>query len=116
MDTLLDRIKLACEEKGIKNFTQLELLCGITPKSIRRWDENTPSVDRVNIVANYLGVSVDYLIGNTDIKNPAEHLTQQEQDILDLIRNDPALRAYVLDLQYRRTHDSVHPPATNETT
>ena len=34
-------------------------------------DENKPSVDRVQKVADYFGVSVDYLLSRTDDPHPA---------------------------------------------
>lgn len=43
---------------------------GLGKNSITRWDENKPSVDRVQKVADYFGVSVDYLLGRTDDPTP----------------------------------------------
>lgn len=116
MGILLDRIKKECEVKGIKNLSQLEAMCEIPPKTIRKWDTNVPSVDRVCVVAKCLDVSVDYLMGKTDIKKPVEPLTPQERAMLDLIRRDPALRAYLFDLWLRQTDDPSLLRATNGTT
>lgn len=115
METLTDRIKAECASKGIKNLTQLEQMCELSPKSIRRWDTNTPSIDKVAKVALCLDVSLDYLLGVSDIKKPAEHYTQQELDLLDFILSDPELLDYAVRLQSRRTHQPSPLPATNET-
>lgn len=34
--------------------------------TLKRWDNNVPSVDRVEKVANFFDVSVDYLLGRTE--------------------------------------------------
>ena len=49
----------------------MERDCGLSLGSVRRWDKNSPSIDRVVLVAKALNTTVSYLIGETDIKNPA---------------------------------------------
>lgn len=49
-------------KKGI-TVSALGVELGLGKNSITRWDENKPSVDRVQKVADYFGVSVDYLLG-----------------------------------------------------
>lgn len=62
---MVDRIRQICEVRGItigKLSADLEM-----PQTLYRWDTNKPSVDKVCAAAEYLGVSVDYLCGRTDI-------------------------------------------------
>lgn len=61
MRTLIDRIKSLCKERGI-TLKELEDGAGITKNTMCRWGENTPSVDKVLRVADFLGVSVDDLL------------------------------------------------------
>lgn len=62
---MVDLIKFLCNKKGI-TVSALGVELGLGKNSITRWDENKPSVDRVQKVADYFGVSVDYLLGRTD--------------------------------------------------
>ena len=61
MKTLIERIKALCKERGI-TLKDLEDGAGITQNTMGRWGENTPSVDKVKRVADFLGVSVDDLL------------------------------------------------------
>lgn len=115
MDVLLNRIRDLMDSAGVKSIAQLEVLCDLKPQTIGKWKTSTPSIDKVAKVARYFDVSLDYLLGVTDIKKPAEHYTQQELDLLDFILSDPELLDYAVRLQSRRTHQPSPLPATNET-
>jgi hypothetical protein len=54
-------IKSLCDEKGINIFT-LEKTLGIANGNIRRWDVSKPNIEKVAAVADYFGVTVDYLL------------------------------------------------------
>ena len=62
---MLDKIKLLCKNRGI-SVTQLEQELGFGNKAIYKWDVQTPGVDRVSKVADYFGVSIDYLVSDED--------------------------------------------------
>lgn len=59
---LLENIKAKCKEKGM-SVAQLEREAGITARTIIRWDEVSPSYDKVVNVAKVLGCTVEELIG-----------------------------------------------------
>lgn len=59
--SLVDKIKKLCEERNMSVPT-LEKEFGFGYGSIYRWDTNTPSIDRVQKVADYFGVSIDSLV------------------------------------------------------
>lgn len=69
MATLGERIK---EERLARKMTQTELgnICGVTKYTISLYESNksTPSDDIKNILANFFHVSIDYLLGRTDVK------------------------------------------------
>lgn len=67
---LVPKIEELCKECNT-TVTALERDCGLSLGSVRRWDKNSPSIDRVVLVAKALNTTVSYLIGETDIKNPA---------------------------------------------
>lgn len=59
---LFDRIVLLCKATGT-NISKLERDCGFANATIRRWEVASPSADKLVKVADYFGVSVDYLLG-----------------------------------------------------
>ncbi|MGK4016693.1 helix-turn-helix transcriptional regulator [Weissella paramesenteroides] len=63
--TLFERIKKTAKERGI-SLTALSVKSGLGEKTIYKWKEKEPSANRIKAVADVLGVSVDYLLGNTD--------------------------------------------------
>ena len=58
------------------NLTQTELAenLGFSRTAISAWEigRNEPSNEDTIKIANFFGVSVDYIIGNSDIRNPEE--------------------------------------------
>lgn len=65
-------------EKNNLTIRKVERECGLANASIRRWETQSPRLDSVVSVANYLQVSVDYLaLGRCD-------KTTQEEARLDL--------------------------------
>lgn len=68
---MLDIIRKLCQEKGI-TVTQLETEIGISKNSIYRWQANKPSIDKVQKVAAYFGVTTSELLGEDTKKDPAQ--------------------------------------------
>ncbi|EAD6643761.1 XRE family transcriptional regulator [Listeria monocytogenes] len=63
--TLLDLIKKLCKKRGI-SVTMLENELGLPDNTIYQWKNRMPSVERLQVVADYFNVSIDYLLGRTD--------------------------------------------------
>lgn len=86
METILyQRIKQLCSEKGI-TINKLENDLGVGVSSIQKWKvSKSPSVDKVVKVADYFDVSVDYLLGITEIRSPVEKLLEDD-DIISFQR------------------------------
>lgn len=82
---IVERIKEKAAEKGT-NMTALENECGFGHGSIRRWNNNSPSIDKVEIIANFLSVSIEYLITGKE----AGDLTPEEQQLVDFYRQADA--------------------------
>ena len=59
---MVERIKRLCNERDI-SMKDLEQATGIGTNSIYKWDRQSPAVKSVAVVAQYFGVSVDFLIG-----------------------------------------------------
>lgn len=79
---LVQRIRNLCNSKGI-TFAELERTLGFSNGQIRRWQTTKPGVDKVQKVADYFDVSVDYLLGRDKEEYSGE---QKDEDILIMQR------------------------------
>ena len=61
MSSLVVRIETKIKEKGL-NFMRVERECGLGNGTIKRWAEQSPRLDKLVTVAEYLQVSLDYLV------------------------------------------------------
>ena len=87
---LLERIKGLCARKEI-SIRQLERETGLADRTIGRWDTNMPSIDRVKKVAEYFGVTVDYLLGGDD-SHMSHDMDEELAEYLEMIRTKPEIR------------------------
>lgn len=71
MDSIIfTRIKELCQQSGI-SVNRLESIVGMSQYSITRWkNSSSPTVDKLLRVAQYFHVSLDYLVGQTDVSSP----------------------------------------------
>ena len=58
---LLHNIKRLCGQMGI-SLNQLEEMAGIGKNTIYRWNSSLPGIDKVQKVAEVLGVTLDELL------------------------------------------------------
>lgn len=63
--SLKDRIKSLANERGI-SLPVLEAELGFGNSTIVKWDKSTPNADKLNTVAKYFDVSMDYLMNGID--------------------------------------------------
>ena len=63
--TVFERIKEISKQRGM-NVKQAALKAGLSENAIYKWKIQTPQSNALQAVADVLGVSVDYLLGNTD--------------------------------------------------
>lgn len=64
MSDLVSRIEIIVKKKGL-NFSRVEQACGLGNSTIKRWSTQSPRLDKLVIVAQYLNVSLDYLVFGT---------------------------------------------------
>lgn len=66
--TFNERVQKVWKEKrpDIKSVRNLEERIGLSNGTIASWKKSSPSQAKIEQVANFFGVSVDYLLGNTD--------------------------------------------------
>lgn len=72
---LVQRIRNLCNSKNM-TFAELERVLGFSNGQIRRWENSKPGIDKIQKVADYFDVSVDYLLGRE--KN--EYSGEQEDE------------------------------------
>lgn len=80
---LYEKIKELAARKNI-SIRQLEEKLGFANATLRRWDQNKPSVDKIQAVAKFFNVSVDYLLGNESASSVPDLTIDQ---ILDSVEN-----------------------------
>lgn len=85
-----------CDDLGISRSTLTEL---------RKGRATTLKADRAVAIADYLGISVDYLLGNEE-KLPAAECDEELTEMLEDIRRNPELRA-MFDLAKGSTAEEV---------
>lgn len=59
--TLKDRVKELAQQKEI-SLPALEAELGFGNSTIVKWDKSTPNAEKLNAVAQYFGVTMDYLL------------------------------------------------------
>ena len=83
--TVFDRIKLLAKERG-KSLNRIEEELGL-PKNVlyRMKTSDNPTKDRLETLANYFDVSVDYLLGRTDNTKATDE--KKSDDLADVLDN-----------------------------
>ena len=74
---IVERAKEKAAEKGT-NMTAIENECGLGHGVIGRWNSNSPSIDKVEIIANFLSVSIENLITG---KEPGNLIFEEQQRV-----------------------------------
>lgn len=85
---MLDIIQKLCKEKGISIF-KLEKELGFGNGTIYKWDKSSPAVDKLKRVAEYLGVSTDFLLYGF---NKGEFTS-----IVNLVRHNRSVKKFASD-------------------
>lgn len=85
---LLERIQGLANEKNI-SIKQIERECGIGNGTIRKWGTQSPSIENVRKVANYLQVSLSYLVDGEESETGtiSHQFTRGEEEIFSLVRH-----------------------------
>ena len=86
-----DRVRALCESKGI-SFRKLEQALGIGNGTIHRWGQVMPSALALQDVAQYFGVTVGYLMGNSDDPTIEYYIDPDVQAITQELKDRPELK------------------------
>ena len=100
---MYDNFVKIVQEKGLTAY-RVAKDTGISPTVFSDWKsgKSSPKIDKIKKIADYLNVSEDYLMGNTDNPQPIdeqlsgvdfalygevkEMIEEEKQDVLDYIR------------------------------
>ena len=83
-----ERIKEISKERGL-NLKKTAIEAGLSENAIYKWKTQTPQSNALQAVADVLGVSVDYLLGNTDEMHANKKATSNSPvDLKEVAEND----------------------------
>lgn len=94
MSELINRIEAAIIQKGL-TFNRVERECGLGNGTIKRWSEQSPRLDKLALVADFLDVSLDYLVRGT---LQTESTPNRENDATQLACDGSPLSSLERDL------------------
>ena len=90
---LYERIRDAAKTKGY-SVNRLEQELGFARSSINKFNKNAPSADKLQKIAETLGVTVDYLMtGNTDDDSEHYYTNEETREIAQEIFENPDLKS-----------------------
>ena len=89
--TTFERIKEISKQRGL-NLKKTATEAGLSENAIYKWKIQTPQSNALRAVADVLGVSLDYLLGNTDEmhSNKKDDMPVDLEEVLDKL--GPTLR------------------------
>lgn len=75
MDSIIySRIRELCADNGV-TINKLETEMGMSAGSISKWKHSvSPTIDKISKIANYFNVSIDYMVGASEIRSTADTL------------------------------------------
>lgn len=82
---ITEKVKELCLNRGI-SVSKLEEELEFGQNTIYQWKKRTPSVERVQKVADYFNVSIDFLLGRTNQMN--NNLSKDEEGFTEKDKKD----------------------------
>ncbi len=78
--SFIERLNELKEKKAIKNYSELSNKVHIHRNSFYEWEQENhlPSIEFLEILADYFNVSMDYLLGRTDDSTPYDHIEDND--------------------------------------
>ena len=89
--TLFERTKEIASKRGM-SLQEVAKKANLGVNSIYRWKERNPTTSNITKVADVLGVSVDYLLGNTDDMHANKKADTSSDDLKDYFDEHPVLK------------------------
>jgi len=86
MDVLLERVKQLCKKRSI-TVSELEDALDLPPNTVYQWKQRVPNTKRLEMVADFFHVSIDYLLGRTDNPNNGLSVEQRQMSIDEALKS-----------------------------
>ncbi|KAA8446971.1 helix-turn-helix domain-containing protein [Weissella paramesenteroides] len=90
--TLFERVKIISKKHGFSSLQTLSEQAGLSPNVVYGWKTKEPSTKSLQAVADVLGVSVDYLLGNTDDMHANKKADTSSDDLKEYFDEHPVLK------------------------
>ena len=83
-----ERIKQLANDRGI-SLPTLEAELGFGNSTIVKWDKSTPNAEKLNAVAKYFGVSMDYLLNGIELtEKDNKDIAKDLENIMSKLANE----------------------------
>ena len=89
--TVYERIKEIAKKRGM-NLQTVAKNAGLSSNMIYQYKTVNPKMDTLKTLADVLGVSVDYLLGNTDDMHANKKATTSGDDLKEYFDEHPVLK------------------------
>lgn len=89
--TLFENVQKTAKQRGL-SIRALNEKAQLGTNAIYKWKTQKPSTDKLQAVADVLGVSVDYLLGNTDDMHTNKKATTSGDDLKEYFDEHPILK------------------------
>ena len=103
---MVDRINALAKEKGI-SISKVEKTVGLSNGVIGKWIKQNPTCDKLKLVADFFGVSLDYLVYGKDDTTKNKQLTNDEQELLENYRKLDDGRKKEISEKIKEQNDSI---------
>lgn len=107
MKTFGQRLKELRKSKGLTG-EQLGAIFNVTKTAISNWENGNrfPDENTLRKIAEFFNVTLDYLLGRTDIKNPSDYIHKAVED-------DPELAEFWEEMKERESLQILFKQAKN---
>lgn len=89
--TLFENVQKTAKQRGL-SIRALNEKAQLGTNAIYKWKTQNPSTDKLQAVADVLGVSVDYLLGNTDDMHANKKADTSGDDLKEYFDEHPILK------------------------
>lgn len=103
---MVDRINALAKEKGI-SISKVEKTVGLSNGVIGKWIKQNPTCDKLKLVADFFGVSLDYLVYGKDDTTKNKQLTNDEQELLENYRKLDDNKKEEISKKIKEQNDSI---------
>lgn len=108
---IVDRIRTAASQKGL-TLAEIERALGFGNSSIRKWDQNSPSLEKVIATANFLEQSLSWLATGKKESEPLYNNLIDSYQLLpeaDQERIKHFIEVCLIDIKKETTITHIHP-------